>query len=69
MRTAVASTTTNSTQRLAYSRVTRPPTQEAESLPVLMKEVEEVVRGLKAGKSLRFPLSCFRMEARRQQQS
>ena len=48
----MASTTTNSTQRLAYSRVTRPPTQEAESLPVLMKEVEEVVRGLKAGKSL-----------------
>ena len=47
----MAYTTTNSIQAGAYSRVTKLPTQEAESLPVLRAEVKEAVRSLKAGKS------------------
>ena len=47
----MASETTSSIQTLAYSRVTRPPPQKAESLPVLRKEVGEAVYSLKAGKS------------------
>ena len=47
----MAYTITNSIQTLTYSRVTRPRTQEAESLPVLREEVEEAVHSLKAGKS------------------
>ena len=47
----MAYTITNSIQTLTYSRVTRPRTQEAESLPVLREEVEEAVPRLKAGKS------------------
>ena len=47
----MAYTTTNSIKTLAYSKETRPITQEAESLPVLREEVEEAVRILKAGTS------------------
>ena len=44
-------TTTNFIQTLAYPRVTRLSHKQAESLPVLRKEVEEAVRSLKAEKS------------------
>ena len=47
-------------------------TQEAESLPVLREEAEEVVHSLNAGKSPgvdNIPLSCLKMKARQQQQS
>ena len=46
----MAYTTTIFFQTLANSRVTRPPTQEAERLPVLREEAEEaVVLPLKPG--------------------
>ena len=46
---AVASTSMNSIQTLAYLRVAKPPTQKAESLSVVKEEVEEDVRSLNTG--------------------